>query len=132
LNKSIGYETIYQYDGQQRQTLATYPEENSAQYVYDANHNTIQIIQVSKPGSAEPNIVESFTYEPNFNRIETHTDPNDNVTIFSYYPNGKLQQIGQPQIDGNTPQTHFAYNSYGRVETITDAEGTVTKYEYGA
>lgn len=122
--------TTYQYDGQQRRTLVTYPEENATQYAYDANHNVTQITQIPKPGSAEPNIVASFTYEPNFNHIATHTDPNGNVTTFSYYANGKLQRITEPNVNSQIPQTHFTYNSHGQVETITDAEGTVTKYEY--
>jgi len=126
----LGNETVYQYDGQQRKTLVAYPRGNATQYVYDANHNVLQSIQIPVPGSGEPNIVETFTYEPNFNRVATYTDPNDQVTTFQYYSNGKLKQIDRPMVDGNTPQTRFTYNAHGQMKTVTDAEDMVTRYEY--
>jgi len=126
----LGNQTSYQYDGQLRKTLVTYPRGNSTQYIYDANHNVLQSFQIPVHGSGEPNIVETFTYEPSFNRVATYTDPNGRITVFQYYSNGKLKQIDQPAVDGNIPQTHFTYNAQGQMESVTDAEGTVTKYEY--
>ena len=126
----LGEETLHEYDGQQRQKLVTYPRGNSTRYSYDSSHNVSQITQIPIPDSNEPNIVEGFVYEPNFNRVTIHTDPNNNITSFSYYANGKLKDINQPEVDGIVPQTRFTYNSHGQTETKTDAEGMVTRYEY--
>jgi len=127
---SLDNQTGYEYDGQLRKTLVTEPRGNSTQYIYDANHNVLQSIQIPVPASGEPNIVETFTYEPNFNRVATYTDPNGRITVFQYYPNGKLKQVDQPVVDGNVPQTLFTYNAHGQTETVTDPEGIVVKYQY--
>lgn len=126
----LGNQTTYQYDGQLRKTLVTYPRGNATRYIYDTNHNVLQAIQTPVLGSGEPNIVETFTYEPNFNRVATYTDPNGRIAMFQYYSNGKLCQIDQPMVDGNIPRTVFTYNAHGQTETITDPEGMVTKYQY--
>jgi RHS repeat-associated protein len=126
----LGNQTAYQYDGQLRKTVVTQPRGNATRYIYDANHNVLQGIQIPVAGSGEPNIVESFTYEPNFNRVATYTDPNSRITTFQYYSNGKLKEIDQPAVDGNIPRTLFTYNSHGQTETVTAPDGMVTKYQY--
>ena len=126
----LGNQTSYEYDGQLRKTLVTYPSGNTSRYIYDANHNVLQSIQIPIPASGEPNIVEAFTYEPNFNRVATYTDPNGQITTSQYYSNGKVRQIDQPLVDGNTPRTLFTYNSHGQTDTVTDPEGMVTKNQY--
>ena len=123
-------QTDYEYDGQLRKTLVTYPRGNAVRYTYDASHNVQQVTQLPIPASGEPNIVEAFSYEPNFNRVVTYTDPNGRVTRFDYYANGKLREIDQPATDGNVPKTRFTYNAHGQAETITNPEGMVTKYWY--
>jgi RHS repeat-associated protein len=126
----LGNQTTYQYDGQLRKTVVTQPRGNATRYIYDTNNNVLQSIQVPVAGSGEPNIVESFTYEPNFNRVATYTDPNGRTATFQYYSNGKLREIDQPAIDGNIPRTLFTYNSHGQTETVTNQDGMVTKYQY--
>jgi RHS repeat-associated protein len=126
----LGNQTGYQYDGQLRKTVVTQPRGNTTRYTYDGNHNVLQAVQTPVAGSGDPNIVETFNYEPNYNKVTTYTDPNGRISAFQYYANGKLRQIDQPAVDGSIPRTVFTYNSYGQIETVANPEGTVTKYEY--
>jgi len=83
-----------------------------------------------KPGSIETPLTKQYTYETTFNRIKTSTDPLVNTTTFYYDSKGNLTKIEQPQVNSQTPQTLFTYNSRGQVETITDPEGMIKGYTY--
>ena len=65
-----------------------------------------------------------------------YIDPNLGTTIIHEYdPNvGTLLKTTYPEVDPpydtNTPIVQFTYNAYGQLETKTDPEGMVTKFEY--
>jgi len=127
---ALGNKTEYTYDGRGRRTSITYPIGNSTEYEYDDKHNTTEITQIPVPGSSEPNIVETFTYEPQFSFIDTYTDPRGNFTKNYYDGNSNLTKVEQPEVGGQKPTTDFTYNTHGQVETITNPEGEVTKNIY--
>ncbi|MBU2569647.1 MAG: hypothetical protein KJ725_06325 [Gammaproteobacteria bacterium] len=124
--------TEYGYDGQQRLIETTYPEGNRVTVSYDDKHNPLSITQHPKPGSGAAALVQSFTYEPLFNRVASSTDALGRVTSMVYDANGNLLRIDQPQVSGQTPQTLFTYNSHGQPLTITDPEGRITANSYDA
>ena len=129
---ALGNTVVNVYDGQNRLISRTLPELNATATVYDeTNHKPLTITQISKTGILPP-IVQSFTYEPNFNRVATSTDARGNTTDFTYDANGNLQTAGQPSLDGGMtrPTTSFTYTANGQVETHTDAEGMVTRNTY--
>ena len=126
-----GFETINLYDGQDRLIKTTQPELNSIEYVYDERHNPTKVTRIAKPGSGLDDLIDSFTYEPNFNKVTSSTDPLGRTTTFTVNStNGNVEQIIRPQVGGQTPITLFTYNSRGQVETVTDAEGRVSRNTY--
>ena len=73
-----------------------------------------------------PNAVtETFTYEPTFNQLATHTDPLTHTTTFDYDTIGNITTITDPL----TRTTTLTYNGQGRPLTITTAAGT-TEFTY--
>lgn len=126
----VGNLTQHELDGHLRKTRTILPMGNSIEYEYDSNHNVSKITKVPVTGSSEPNIVENFTYDPNFNKVLTYTDPNSNTTTYSYDDNGHLKTITYPTVDGNTAVISYTYNDDGQIKTETNADGIITKYEY--
>lgn len=137
----VGRTTTMLYDGQGRLTERTAPEGNKVKYEYDANHNITKITQVAKPGCTGScsDIVQQFVYELNpalghYNKLKQSTDASGRVTDLSYFtgtPN--LQKVQQPALTGSgsvRPETNFTYTSKGQLDTVTDAEGRVTKHAY--
>jgi len=130
------YITIYEYDtnGELKKTI--FPRGNIIENTYDTKGNLL--IEQRKPviGSLEPDIVTTFTYEPNFNLIKTITDPRGNMTTYTYdYEvgqgnQGKLMKITFPTVNKQTIETSFTYTTFGRIETVIDPNGIVTKYTY--
>ena len=130
------YTTSYEYNSERQMTKKTLPAGNWIDYKYDdyGNGNLLSICQ--EPNTGEPNIITGFTYESNFDFVETITDPRGNVITFDYNDtNGNLESITFPKVttadlgDANAVIS-FTYNSYGQVETATAPDGIVTKYEY--
>lgn len=130
---ALGNTVVNVYDGHNRLGSKTLPELNATTIVYDEdNHKPLTITQQANTFFGPPDIVRSFTYEPNFKRVATATDARGNVTDFAYDANGNLQTAEQPSLDGGLtrPTTTFTYFASGQVETVTDAEGMVTRNGY--
>jgi RHS repeat-associated protein len=141
------YETTYEYNQNFERSRIVYPRGNSVEYTYDATDsligkgNLLEIRRVTTPGDTLPDIVTTFTYEPNFNFIKTVTDPDSNITTYTYDyellvgdpdygENGNLVRITYPQVGVDTPETRFSYDAYGQVESVTDPNLNVTQYAY--
>ncbi len=135
--------TVNTYGGQGQLLTTTMPEGNSVVYSnYDAYFNPLTITQYPKASSSLKALVQAFTYTqpvsslPNFEEVKTITDPNLNVTYYNYdSTTGNLLEIDQPVVPepgvGNsTPKQVFTYTGIGLVQTATDAEGRVTRYDY--
>lgn len=128
----LGQETLFSYDGHNRMNETTYPEENRTTYAYDVNHNNTVVTHHPKPGSTEPPVVQSYTFESTYNHVETHTDPLGNVATYTYDGNGNLLTLVLPEVDSQNPTFSFTYNSRGQVLTETDPEGLVREHTYDA
>lgn len=128
---ALGNETTFERDGLNRLILQTLPEGNSTETAYDENNNVLSITQIAKPGSGLSNIVNSFTYETTWNKVESFEDGEGNITSYEYDPTqGTLLKIIRPEIDSQIPEVNFTYNARGQVETRTDETGIVDKFVY--
>ncbi len=138
------YTTTYEYNSNMERTKVIYPKGNWVKYTYDNKGNLLEIRRKKIAAPDEPDllndIVTTFTYEPNFSQIKSITAPGRNITTYTYdyegYPDtyptncGNLMKITYPSVAAQTIETQFTYNTYGQVETATDPNGNVTKYEY--
>lgn len=129
---ALDNKTKYVYDSHKRLKNTTLPEGNSIQYEYDTKHNITKVTVYPKTGSSTSSITTQFTYESTYNRIKTSTDPLNRVTTFTYDGNGNLTRIDQPQVNGQTPQISYEYDTRGRVIRETDPVGMKKKYSYDA
>lgn len=128
-----GHSTIYQYDGLNRQVSITYPEGNAILTEYDNNNNVLSQTYQPKPGSSLENIVQIFTYDPDWNKVVTATDGEGNTTNFEYdATQGVLLTVTRPEIDSEIPTVGYTYNARGQVETRTDETGIVDKFVYSS
>jgi RHS repeat-associated protein len=86
---------------------------------------------------ANHNIIEEYTYETQFNKVNTYTDPGGNVTNYDYDAVGNLTTIIYPAVPipgGGTypPDVDYTYNSHGQVLTTTDALEMQTQNTYNS
>ncbi len=127
----LGNETVREYDSLRRETKRTMPEGNSFEMTYDENSNLLTLTKIAKPGSGLSDIVNTFTYDLDWNKVETAEDGEGNVTTNTYDSlTGDLLNIQRPTIGGITPQVSFTYNARGQMATMTDETGIVTKWNY--
>jgi RHS repeat-associated protein len=98
--------------------------------IWDGNNN---LTRVNYEGGNLKDITDplgnkfQFGYNAN-NNLEYVIDPADRLYDFVYYPGGNdLQKV----IDPKNGETSFTYNSYGQLETLTDARrGDPTVFAY--
>lgn len=120
-----------QYDGALRQTKVIFPEGNSVEWLYNNKNFVVSRTKKAKPASGLADIVDTFTYDPTWNKVATITNALARVTTFTYSPsNGNLLSIQKPVVGGLTPVTTVTYNSRGQLDTVTDQTGIVTKFTY--
>lgn len=145
------YITTYTYNDDMRATSVTYPKGNGIKYTYDSSNpdrrargNLLQIRRKADMAVGDNNtndIVESMTYEPNFNLIKTYTDGRGNVTTFTYDyelsggdarygTKGNLVTVTFPTAGAQTPAINFTYNSYGQITQVSDPKTNITQYGY--
>ena len=129
----LGNITSYVRDSRGRLTLLTYPEGNTEARTYDNNNNVLSVTYGSKPGSGLANIVNSFTYDPTYNKIHTVIDGKLQTTTYNYDPEtGNLLTVQRPAVTGVTPVTTMAYNAFGQVISSIDETGIQTQNNYAA
>jgi YD repeat-containing protein len=140
---ALGQATTTAYDGQDRPVRITRPEGNVTALTYDARHNLTAITHHPKPGSPESaagrTLVETFTYEPRYHRIASHTDARGHTTEYIYDADGDsdLDRIEQPAVplpDGTSarPVTRLAHNPRSQLTETINPAGRVTRYAYDA
>ena len=135
---ALGNQTLYTYDGLDRLVTTTFPEGNSVTNAYDNAHgsaalqNVLSVTASPKPSSGAPTLVTSYTYDLNFQKVASVTDPKGNVTHYVYDDaggTGNLTEIDQPAVNGQVPKTLFWYAN-GLVIEKSDPIGMVTNYSY--
>ena len=121
----VAAQTIqYRYDDRrpQNRNLPTriYNNGVTVEFEYDDQGNLL----LAEKTAGSRTISESFTYTAG-NDVETYTDPNGNVTTFSY-ANGNLSGIEDPA--GNVAT--FIHNAYGQVKTAVSPTRVAMVYDY--
>jgi RHS repeat-associated protein len=130
---ALGNATTYLMDGKRRAKRVTKPEGNYFEFVFDTKNNVLSRTRVAKSGSGLANIVESFTYDPLWNKVKISTDGRGNSTTMTYDAvTGNLLKIERPLVGGLIPTVLLAYNSRGQVTQKTDESGLVTQFTYSA
>ncbi len=135
-----GHITKYYYNDNNRLEQVFYHDNSSVSYSYDGRNNMIsstdQIGNVTTYDYSDKNDVikvvnalgetTEITYEPNYNKIATVTDPRGNIRNFSYEANGNLATITHPDGISRT----MSYNTLGLPDTLTDERGNISSYGY--
>ena len=130
---ALGKNTKMSYDGLGRLIEKTFDEGNRRLFTYDANHNILTVTDKPKPGSVDPDIIKTYTYNATFSKVATETDGLGNVTSYQYNATtGTLTKKIFPTVDGVTPEINFTYNARGQMLTVTDQLGMVTAFVYHA
>lgn len=127
----LGNITTYARDGRGRVSLRTYPEGNSEVYTYDSVNNVLSVTYQAKAGSGLANIVNSYTYDPTYNKVHTAVDGKSQTTTYNYDPaTGNLLTVKKPAVSGVTPTITYAYNTRGQVWSTIDETGIQTQNNY--
>lgn len=136
LTNPANAETRYAYDPDLQLTQITYPPDGGSSgqrsYVYDREENVISV----DDGAS---VVWVYTRDP-AGRISTATDPNGNVTRYSYAmvagAPGSFNLVQTATLPINAPgtstpiATQIAFDPLGRAVSKTDCAGGVTAYAY--
>jgi RHS repeat-associated protein len=134
--------SLYTYDSQMNMLTATMPEGNSTVYTYDALFNPLTITNNPKPGSNLASLPQTLTYTtpvaslPNFEEVQTASDPEGNVTTNSYSAaTGTLSSMAQPAVPKpggavSSPTWTYTYTAIGLPQKTTDPEGRVRYFAY--
>ncbi|MCC7527042.1 MAG: hypothetical protein IT342_00895, partial [Candidatus Melainabacteria bacterium] len=127
----LGKVTLREFDNLQRQTKTTLPEGNGVSMEYDEKGNVIKVTRFAKPSSGLSDIVNTFTFDPLWNKLATATDGLGRTVTYAHDSlTGDLLNVQSPAIDGHTPKVSFSYNQRGQLVTRTDETKIVTKWNY--
>ena len=111
-------------------TTYNYPSGRSVHYVYDSLGRVTQRTIIGGSLSQQ----WSFTYDGDSTRYASVTEPNGQVTTFSYNADGNLINSTKLAVDiGNGTQnlsTTFTYTSAGLIATMNDAQNITTSFGY--
>lgn len=140
-NRTITYER----DEANNVTGMTLPNSDCLNATYDNNGNLLTTTRMDAMncGLSQPLDVQTtaYTYELRFNQIKTYTDAEGNITTYIYDyeegigEQGLLIRVEHPVVEDENgiptvPTVSYTYNSWGLLETETDARGTATRYMY--
>jgi YD repeat-containing protein len=126
------------YDADGNVTSMTDPLGNVTEYVYDgADRETeeidAQVYDSLTASNVNPTTVTSYDGDGN---VLTVTDPNGNVTTYTYDAAGREVSELDPNPTNGTasggPLTTYAYDAAGNVSSVTDPLSHTTDYDYDA
>ncbi|HKI50541.1 MAG TPA: DUF6531 domain-containing protein, partial [Geothermobacteraceae bacterium] len=133
----------YSYDEQAFLTAKIDPLGNLTTYDYDDLHRLVgsidpegQVRSLEYPVTEESERTTTFTekdggqwhytYDTNAGDLLTKTDPQGNVTQYSYDNQHNLLSKTEPGLG----TSYYGYDSNGNRVSVTDADGNVTEYTY--
>ncbi|MHC4618595.1 MAG: RHS repeat domain-containing protein, partial [Planctomycetota bacterium] len=135
------YTTEYAYNTNLELIRTIFPAGNCIEYTYDDLNDVNGVYRKIGPeepnNGSDPNVIATlYTYDPiHVHEINSITDPMGNITGFEYDAYGNVKKIIYPEVavfgqENQRPVVEYTYNEHGQVETVTDPNGIVTKYEY--
>ena len=125
----VGRTTIYNYSSNQidllevRQKTGPASSDRLALLTYNNHHMPLTIVDAAGQ-------TNRATYNTR-GQVLTLTDPLGEITTLSYDTNGYLLSIDGP-LPGTNDVTSFSYDGFGRVRTITRADGYTLAFDYDA
>ena len=123
---------LNQYDGLNRLTLATAPEDGTVGYAYslDFENNIITKTQTAKPGSPLSALTTNLAYDPQWNKPTRITDPRGIISTMRYDGlTGNLLTSSADTANFNAT-SQFTYTSTGLLATGINPLGALTTYTY--
>ena len=135
----------YEYNALGRVTKSVDPIGRTFSFMYAANNLDLMEVRQTKSGAND--LLAKFTYNKQHlpltvqaasgrttayvynsrGQATSVTNPKNETTTLTYDGNGYLTQVNGP-LSGSNDVADLAYDSYGRVETITVAEGPSSEY----
>lgn len=115
----IGSTELYTYNANLNLTQSTDKNGNKTTFTYDNLGNTLTITDALGK-------VWTMTYEPNFNRVQTVTDPRGGIARIEYDARGNATKLTNAL--GHV--TQYQYDAKGQVTRITDAMGKSSTLTY--
>jgi len=130
----LGAETLFEYyPGTELVKYETDDAGNVISRAYDSRENLLVEITGAltseEPLTATTGFITRYSYNE-FSSPLTITDPNGNLTEFTYDSRGNLLRQIQHGAQAETLTTEFTYTNGGDIASITDALGNVTSYTY--
>ncbi len=128
----MGRTTQFSYSGSPSSssggsTVVTYGNLNETKY----NYVNGELASVTKGyGSSSPSTT-SYTYNPTCGAVATKTDPNGNVSSYTYDSNANLLTSTNGALD-TTTYTYATGALPNEPATVTDPSGNVTSYSYNS
>jgi len=128
ITDEAGNVTRKYYDGSDNLTKVIYPDGAQATYEYEAKFNNVT------KETNEKGVVNTYQYDTNGNlltKVEAQGTANERTTTYTYDADGNTLTIAT-SADANTQatQTGMTYDAAGNMRTITDPEGSTTRFTY--
>lgn len=125
------------FDGQNHVTARYTPLGRSTSGTFDGFHN--QLTATTSSGGTTPTLSTTTSTYDSQQRLKTVTDPLSHVITYAY--DGDADGVSDPDakhqptrvyhtVDGILNETKTTYTAAGNVETVTDAAGYTTSFEY--
>jgi RHS repeat-associated protein len=115
----LGRTTTYQWCNCGTLNNLIDPNGNATTWERDLQARVTRVVRPN--GSAK-----EFTYETTTSRLKKIKDAKDQETQYSYFLDDKLQQVAYVNPQLPTPNVTFAYDTLGRISTMSDGTGTTT------
>ena len=113
--EALGRATIFSYDTESRRRRSR------------GNLLTVQVTADGRGANGSAGVLTtSIEYDPRSNLPSSITDPRGIVTLITRHPSGLPSQ----QVVAADPATTYTYNAFGQLETLTNPNGHLTRYEY--